>query len=45
MTEQIALILGNPDAASQMARAALSAGKPDAAETLAARVNALAHKE
>ncbi|KPA23158.1 UDP-N-acetylglucosamine--N-acetylmuramyl-(pentapeptide) pyrophosphoryl-undecaprenol N-acetylglucosamine transferase [Shimia sp. SK013] len=45
MTEQMALILGNPEGASQMARAALSAGMPDAAETLAAQVEALANKE
>ncbi|MCP4821841.1 MAG: UDP-N-acetylglucosamine--N-acetylmuramyl-(pentapeptide) pyrophosphoryl-undecaprenol N-acetylglucosamine transferase, partial [Shimia sp.] len=45
MTEQMALILGNPDGANQMARAALSAGKPDATEALVALVEALASKD
>ncbi|MGR3636155.1 MAG: UDP-N-acetylglucosamine--N-acetylmuramyl-(pentapeptide) pyrophosphoryl-undecaprenol N-acetylglucosamine transferase [Shimia sp.] len=45
MTEQMALILGNPQGASQMAAAALSAGKPDATEALVAQVEALANKE
>ncbi len=44
MTIQIELILGNPDAALQMAIAALSVGKPEAAETLAGMVEALAQK-
>ncbi|WP_270728395.1 UDP-N-acetylglucosamine--N-acetylmuramyl-(pentapeptide) pyrophosphoryl-undecaprenol N-acetylglucosamine transferase [Shimia sp. Alg240-R146] len=45
MTEQMALILGSPQGASQMATAALSAGKPDATEALVAQVEALANKE
>lgn len=45
MTEQMALILGNPEGANQMARAALSAGKPDATEALVALVEALASKD
>lgn len=45
MTEQMALILGNPEGANQMARAALGAGKPDATDTLVALVEALASKE
>ncbi|GGH30235.1 UDP-N-acetylglucosamine-N-acetylmuramylpentapeptide N-acetylglucosamine transferase [Cribrihabitans marinus] len=45
LTEQIAAVLGNPDAAVQMAHAALSAGTPDATERLAAFVEALAGKE
>lgn len=42
MAEQIELILGDPQGASQMARAALAVGKPDAAEALADMVAALA---
>ncbi|MBM9594603.1 UDP-N-acetylglucosamine--N-acetylmuramyl-(pentapeptide) pyrophosphoryl-undecaprenol N-acetylglucosamine transferase [Roseitranquillus sediminis] len=42
LSEQMALILENPDAASRMARAALAQGKPDAAERLADLVEALA---
>jgi UDP-N-acetylglucosamine--N-acetylmuramyl-(pentapeptide) pyrophosphoryl-undecaprenol N-acetylglucosamine transferase len=42
LTEQLALVLENPDAASRMARAALAQGKPDAAERLADLVEAVA---
>jgi UDP-N-acetylglucosamine--N-acetylmuramyl-(pentapeptide) pyrophosphoryl-undecaprenol N-acetylglucosamine transferase len=35
LAEQVALILGQPGAAAQMAHAALSLGKPDAAQALA----------
>ncbi|MCW8843139.1 MAG: glycosyltransferase, partial [Rhodobacteraceae bacterium] len=43
--EQIALILGDPQGASQMARAALSVGKPEATQNLVALVEMLASKE
>ena len=42
MAEQIALVLGNPDGAAQMSRAALSVGRPDATEALVALVEDLA---
>ncbi|WP_137699798.1 undecaprenyldiphospho-muramoylpentapeptide beta-N-acetylglucosaminyltransferase [Marimonas lutisalis] len=45
MAEQIANVLGNPDGASQMARAALSVGKPEATEELVALVEELAGKD
>ena len=45
LSEQIALILGNPQGASQMARAALSVGKPEATNNLVALVEMLASKE
>ncbi|TCL09979.1 UDP-N-acetylglucosamine--N-acetylmuramyl-(pentapeptide) pyrophosphoryl-undecaprenol N-acetylglucosamine transferase [Shimia isoporae] len=45
LSEQMALILGNPQGANQMAAAALRAGKPDATEALVALVETLAHKE
>ena len=44
MTEQIKSVLDNPDAAMQMALAALSMGKPEAAENLAAMVESLAQQ-
>jgi len=44
LTEQIHLVLGNSDAAMQMALAALSVGKPEAAEALAQMVEELARK-
>ena len=44
LAEQIHSVLDNPDAAMQMALAALSAGRPEAAETLAALVEELANK-
>ncbi|WP_146343900.1 UDP-N-acetylglucosamine--N-acetylmuramyl-(pentapeptide) pyrophosphoryl-undecaprenol N-acetylglucosamine transferase [Falsiphaeobacter marinintestinus] len=45
LTEQITAILSNPDAALQMAIAALSVGAPDATERLVALVEELAAKE
>lgn len=42
LAEHIERVLGNPDAASQMAAAALSCGKPDATERLVALVEELA---
>lgn len=45
LSEQIALILGNSQGATQMAMAALSVGKPEAAESLVALVEMLASKE
>ena len=42
LTEQMELVLGDPQGAEQMARAALSLGRPDAAETLADMVEDLA---
>lgn len=42
LSQQIALVLENPDAAARMARAALSLGRPDAAERLADLVEAVA---
>jgi UDP-N-acetylglucosamine--N-acetylmuramyl-(pentapeptide) pyrophosphoryl-undecaprenol N-acetylglucosamine transferase len=45
LAAQIELVLANPDGATQMARAALSAGHPDAANTLADMVQALANKK
>ncbi|MBO9402136.1 undecaprenyldiphospho-muramoylpentapeptide beta-N-acetylglucosaminyltransferase [Shimia sp. R9_3] len=45
LTEQITTILSNPQGASQMAQAALSAGKPDATEALVALVEQLANKD
>ncbi|MEW9919065.1 undecaprenyldiphospho-muramoylpentapeptide beta-N-acetylglucosaminyltransferase [Marimonas sp. MJW-29] len=44
VTEQIQSVLDNPDAALQMALAAMSVGKPDAAEHLAAMVEGLAER-
>ena len=44
LSEQIHTVLGNSDAAMQMALAALSVGKPEAAEALAQMVEALAQK-
>tara|TARA_R110002012_G_scaffold20656_4_gene73031 strand:- start:3601 stop:4701 length:1101 start_codon:yes stop_codon:yes gene_type:complete len=44
LSAQIEMVLGSPDGALQMARAALSVGKPDAAEELAQMVEALANK-
>jgi UDP-N-acetylglucosamine--N-acetylmuramyl-(pentapeptide) pyrophosphoryl-undecaprenol N-acetylglucosamine transferase len=41
LADQISLILGQPDAALQMARNALAQGRPDAAEALAALVHQL----
>lgn len=45
LSEQIALILGNPQGAAQMTMAALSVGKPEATESLVALVEMLASKE
>lgn len=45
LAEQIALILGNPSGANQMAMAALSVGKPEATQSLVALVEMLASKE
>ncbi|GGH52117.1 UDP-N-acetylglucosamine--N-acetylmuramyl-(pentapeptide) pyrophosphoryl-undecaprenol N-acetylglucosamine transferase [Frigidibacter albus] len=42
LAEQVALVLDNPAAAQQMARAAMSCGIPDAAERLAALVETVA---
>ena len=42
LAEQMMLVLGNPQGAEDMARAALSCGRPDAAQTLADMVEALA---
>ncbi|MEC7761797.1 MAG: UDP-N-acetylglucosamine--N-acetylmuramyl-(pentapeptide) pyrophosphoryl-undecaprenol N-acetylglucosamine transferase [Pseudomonadota bacterium] len=42
LSEQIASVLDNPEAAMQMARASLSTGKPEAAESLAWLVERLA---
>lgn len=42
LSEQLASVLTNPDAAQQMAEAALSCGKPDATEQLVALVETLA---
>ena len=42
LSEQIALVLGEPQGAEQMARAALAQGKPEAADTLADMVEGLA---
>ena len=44
LTEQIEMVLSNPQGAQQMARAALSVGKPDAAEELAQMVEALGNR-
>ncbi|MDF1854386.1 UDP-N-acetylglucosamine--N-acetylmuramyl-(pentapeptide) pyrophosphoryl-undecaprenol N-acetylglucosamine transferase [Pseudooceanicola sp.] len=41
LSEQVALILGDPAGAEQMARAALALGKPDAAQVLADMVEGL----
>jgi UDP-N-acetylglucosamine--N-acetylmuramyl-(pentapeptide) pyrophosphoryl-undecaprenol N-acetylglucosamine transferase len=45
LSEHIASILGNPDAAQQMAQAALSKGMPNATEQLVLLVEKLAAKE
>lgn len=45
LAEQIALIIGNPRGATQMAQAALSVGKPEATDNLVALVEMLASKE
>ncbi|MBL6426294.1 MAG: UDP-N-acetylglucosamine--N-acetylmuramyl-(pentapeptide) pyrophosphoryl-undecaprenol N-acetylglucosamine transferase [Maritimibacter sp.] len=42
LSEQVASVLDNPEAAMQMARASLSTGKPEAAESLARLVELLA---
>ena len=42
LSEQLASVLTNPEAAQQMANAALSCGKPDATQQLAALVEHLA---
>ncbi|MGR3758705.1 UDP-N-acetylglucosamine--N-acetylmuramyl-(pentapeptide) pyrophosphoryl-undecaprenol N-acetylglucosamine transferase [Roseobacteraceae bacterium NS-SX3] len=44
LAEQISSVLSNPQAAAQMAAAALSAGVPDATQRLAARVEQLAEE-
>ncbi len=44
LSEQIELVLSNPQGALQMANAALSVGKPEAAETLAGMVEGLAER-
>lgn len=45
LTSAIAAILGHPDTAEAMARAALSQGRPDATDRLVALVEALTRKE
>lgn len=45
LTEHMAAVLTNPDAAVKMAHAALAAAKPDAAEELADLVETLAQKD
>ncbi|HBS49957.1 MAG TPA: UDP-N-acetylglucosamine--N-acetylmuramyl-(pentapeptide) pyrophosphoryl-undecaprenol N-acetylglucosamine transferase [Rhodobacteraceae bacterium] len=45
LSTQIAAVLSDPDAAAQMAQAALSVGKPEAAQELAALVETLAGKD
>ena len=44
ITAQIEIVLGHPDGALQMSRAAMSVSKPDAAEDLAQMVETLANK-
>ena len=44
LTQQIEMVLGQPDAALQMAISALTVGKPEAAEALAQMVEALGDK-
>lgn len=44
LTEQLAMVLGTPEGANQMAAAALSCGKPDATQQLVALVERLAQK-
>lgn len=44
LAEQVALVLGDPAGADQMARAALTLGRPEAAETLADMVDGLRAK-
>ncbi len=44
LTEQIAMVLENPDAALQMSRAAMSVAKPEAAQALAQLVEEIAQK-
>jgi UDP-N-acetylglucosamine--N-acetylmuramyl-(pentapeptide) pyrophosphoryl-undecaprenol N-acetylglucosamine transferase len=44
LTEQIEMVLSNPDGAQQMARAAMSVAKPDAAEELAQMVEHLGNQ-
>jgi UDP-N-acetylglucosamine--N-acetylmuramyl-(pentapeptide) pyrophosphoryl-undecaprenol N-acetylglucosamine transferase len=44
LSQQIALVLGDPQGAEQMAAAALGQGKPDAADALVALVEGLADK-
>jgi len=43
LTEQIEMVLGNPEGAAEMAHAAMSCGLPDAPERLADMVETLAH--
>ncbi|MEQ9693723.1 undecaprenyldiphospho-muramoylpentapeptide beta-N-acetylglucosaminyltransferase [Shimia sp. SDUM112013] len=45
LSEQIAMVIQNPDGASQMVQAALSVAKPDATEELVGLVEWLASKE
>lgn len=45
LSEQIALVIGNPDGAMQMSRAALGCGKPEATDHLVAMVEELASRE
>ncbi|MDQ2095465.1 UDP-N-acetylglucosamine--N-acetylmuramyl-(pentapeptide) pyrophosphoryl-undecaprenol N-acetylglucosamine transferase [Rhodalgimonas zhirmunskyi] len=45
LSEQIALVLGNPQGAVQMSQAALSVSKPGAVDDLAALVEQLANKD
>ena len=45
LSEQIALVLHNPDGALQMSRAALGCGMPDATDHLVAMVEELASRE
>ncbi|WP_432449872.1 undecaprenyldiphospho-muramoylpentapeptide beta-N-acetylglucosaminyltransferase [Aliiroseovarius marinus] len=44
LTQQIALVLDNPEGAEQMSRAALSAGRPDATDALVTLVEQLAQR-
>lgn len=45
LSEQIALVVGQPDGAMQMSRAALGCGKPEATDNLVAMVEELASRE
>ncbi|MGR3323389.1 MAG: UDP-N-acetylglucosamine--N-acetylmuramyl-(pentapeptide) pyrophosphoryl-undecaprenol N-acetylglucosamine transferase [Pseudooceanicola sp.] len=45
LSEQVSMVLGDPEGAEHMARAALSLGEPEAAETLAEMVEQLAGRD